>query len=310
MATEIPPIRKERSDNRELIRTQSDEALFNVLGNLSTYAELRKKSFDEILRTAGAQTAADLRNPFPSLTGALQPVLPMYISISDRDNARLRFMLLVNPVNMTHGKTSSVQASYTRKGWVTQMWGPNQDLLTSTGKTAAFMDSGTGLTNLGRTRSASYVNFLAFLFSYRNNGYQMLDPTALGERLTRVINLVHGVEIDYDGQIFTGHFNNFTIDEGADRPYLFDYNFEFVCTTLSDDFNEVRGHFLPLGETIAENEARLLGDITKQKTVAPGTGRLSPPPFEGDLTVPPPSPEEEQIDAEIRRLEQELAELG
>jgi len=116
---------------------------------------------------------------------------------------------------------------------------------------------------------------------------------------------VHGVEVAYDNQIFTGHFNNFTLDEAADRPFLFDYNFEFVCSTLDDDFNEVRGHFLPIGVSLGEpEEAKLLDEIGKTNEVDtsvyktidldrlntteegetdPGTGRLSPPSYEGDL---------------------------
>lgn len=300
------PIRREINDNRKLIRTQSDQFLNSTQFNTSDYAELNYILASNILEEFNAPTTAVLPEtadqgvvaPNKALSGALQGPLPMYISLADKNNKRLQFMMLVNPSNITHGKTSTVQSAYTRRGFVTQMWGPNQDLITSTGKTAAFMVEGTGLTNLGRRRSLSYANFLAFVFAYRNNGYLMLDPTRLNARLTRVISIVHGVEIAFDNQVFTGHFNNFTIDEAADRPFLFDYNFEFVCTSLYENYDEIRGHYTPIDIPSGEPEnAKIINQINEinevdvpiYKTIPldnynqpieietePGTGKLSP----------------------------------
>jgi len=181
------------------------------------------------------------------VTGALEPALPFTVSMQGINNKRLEFTLLINPANMNHNKTATVNPAYTRKGWVTQLWGPNQDLITSTGTTAAFMVSGTGLTSVDRRMSLGMHNFLALLYTYRNNGYQISDPSDINATMTRVVSLVHGVEISYDGQIFMGHFNNFTIDENAEKPFLFDYNFDFVVSSLSDNYNEVRGHFSRIG---------------------------------------------------------------
>jgi len=181
------------------------------------------------------------------VTGALEPALPMIISIQGSNNSRLEFTLLINPANMNHNKTATVNPAYTRKGWVTQLWGPNQDLITSTGTTAAFMVSGTGLTSVDRRMSLGMHNFLALLYTYRNNGCELIDPTDKNSLLNRVTSLVHGVEVSYDGQTFMGHFNNFTIDENAEKPFLFDYNFDFVVSSLSKNYNEVRGHFSEIG---------------------------------------------------------------
>lgn len=326
------PIRKEVSDDRKHIRSLTDRFLEDVRSNTSDYASINYIKASDILEEAGAVNTSSLtgKKQLPNertgfntaLTGALTATLPMYVAVADKNNEfKLQFIMLVNPSNLTHGKTSAVQATYTRKGFVTQMWGPNQDLLTSTGKTAAFMVDGSGLTNLGRRRSFSYANFLAFLFAYRNNGYQMLDPTRFGTALTRVINVTHGVEIAYDNQVFNGHFNNFTIDEAAERPFLFDYNFEFVCSTLSNDLNEVRGHFIPIGESLfigqPEENVRLTEEINRENRVLierfkgidenevePSTGRLSPRPFQGDLSAT-----SEDFDREIAELERQLAEL-
>ena len=179
------------------------------------------------------------------ITGAMPALLPMTIATSNiTSNKRVEFTMLVNPENVNHGKTNSVYSSYTRNGYVTQLWGPNQDLLTGTGKSAAFMVEGAGLTNILRRQSIGFQNFMALLRAYRNNGYMMLDPMNLRTIVTtRVISLIHGIEITYDGQVFMGHFNNFTIDENAETPFTFNYNFEFVCSTLSNNYNGVRGHF-------------------------------------------------------------------
>jgi hypothetical protein len=299
------PIRPEVSDNRRHIRNQTDVFLSDIQFNLSDYASLQYLFSSDVLAEAGAVEtsgtgaleASIIKKPDPALTGALSPPLPMYISVASQENTRLQFMMLINPANMTHGKTSTVQAAYTRKGFITQMWGPDQDLITSTGKTAAFMVDGAGLTNLSRRRTFAYANFLAFLLAYRNNGYQMLDPTQLSARLTRVINVIHGVEISYDNHIFMGHFNNFTIDEAAERPFLFDYNFEFVCSSLDDTHEEIRGHYIPLDVTsreIEEGRVKILKNVSKKSEVSvpiytldnlnqpmeneiePGTGRVNP----------------------------------
>jgi len=43
-----------------------------------------------------------------------------------------------------------------------------------------------------------------------------------------------------------GHFNTFTLDETADSPFIMNYNFEFICSSTSNDYRDVRGHFLPI----------------------------------------------------------------
>jgi hypothetical protein len=206
--------------------------------------------------------------PFPDsldeglITGAKNVILPMTITMGDRNNDKISFVFLINPENVNHGKTNSVYASMARTGFITQMWGPNQDLLTATGKTAGFYAYGVGLTNISRQRSFGFKNFMALFSTYRNNGYEFLDTTNLNN-LTRVINIVHGIKIDYDGQTLLGHFNNFTLDENAENPYLFNYNFEFVVSSLSDDYNEIKGHFIPPGEKIERKKPRLISKVGK-----------------------------------------------
>ncbi len=276
----MEPIRREGVDDRVIIRKETDTFLDGVITN--GYAQLRSDRADEVLRQAGATFTSGLpgfgdstsvTQPNPYLTGALTALLPMKIAIADKDGFRLSFTLLVNPSNMNHGKTSSVFTDYTRGGYITQLWGPNQDLISCIGKTAAFIVEGTGLTNVSRRRSFSYMNFLSLMYAYRNNGYQFLDLTSFKDTLTRVVNVIHGVELSYDNHNFMGHFNNFTIDESADRPYLFDYNFEFVVSSLSRDYNEVRGHFVPIKDVgSTEDVPKLVNNVTENSVIRPLVG--------------------------------------
>jgi len=253
--------RPELADERQKIYKET----VNVLNNAQTsdYSTLYRFLINDILSNVGAVTAVS-DQPYPALTGALQAALPLIISIPSKNNDKLSFTLLINPESWNHSKTSSVQSSYTRDGYVTQLWGATQDLITSNGKTAAFMVEGIGLTNSARRRSFAYLNFLSFLYSYRNNGYNFSDFTKNTDKLTRIIDKVTGIEIYYDNQNYMGHFNNFTIDEGSDAPFLLNYNFEFVISTLSHTYDEVRGHFTPIGGKPADeeySEPRILGDI-------------------------------------------------
>lgn len=251
--------RPELADDRVKIRKETENLLSNI--QTSSYAELDRVLINDVLSALGATTAVGDTVPNPFLTGALQAALPLVIAIPDKDGNKLEFTLLINPETWNQGKTSSVQSNYTRDGYITQVWGASQDLITSNGKTAAFMVEGIGLTNTGRRRSFAHLNFMALLYAYRNNGYQLTDPIKLNNQLTRVPNRVRGVEIYYDGHFFMGHFNNFTIDEDASTPFLLNYNFEFVISTLSDDYNEVKGHFEPIKKDEEINQVRILNDL-------------------------------------------------
>ena len=261
--------RPELADNRQQIFVDSIKVLNNV--QPSAYSPLDKVYIDNVLENVGAIEALNSARPTAVVTGALQAAVPLVIAIPNADNSeRLEFALLINPASWNQGKTSSVQSSYTRTGFITQAWGPQQDLVTSNGKTAAFMVQGIGLTNSARRRSVAYANFLAFLYVYRNNGYLYSDLSKLSSNLTRVIGKTVGVELYYDTQYFMGHFNNFSVEESAETPFLFNYNFEFVVSTLSRNFNEVRGHFEPLsskGSAFIKptkqppTEIQILGDL-------------------------------------------------
>lgn len=199
----------------------------------------------------------------PGYSTAALPYLPMTITVPDQLGNELSFTLLINPENMNHGKSNAAYYSYTRKGYVTQLWGPNQDLITATGKSAAFYIGNEGLTNKEQRSSLGFHNFISMVAAYRNNGYQILDIVELQSRYIRVINIVPGIKLYYDGQEYLGHFNNFTIDDVAETPFIFNYNFEFVVSSLSPDYSEIRGHFLPLNyqKNLTPERIKLIEEI-------------------------------------------------
>lgn len=213
-----------------------------------------------------------------SLTSATSPYIPMYITVpgftqkleqkgnkvnlgaSPGTGVDITFMMLISPESMNVGKTGSTQFHYTRKGYITQLWGHNQDTITANGRTAAFWLPSEGLTNHLRKYTVGFLNFMALVNAYKNNGYRMVDRTQLN-RATRVIDVVHGITITYDGNSFMGHFNNFTLDEDAEHPFLLNYNFEFIVSAYnspssgdSGGMNELYGHYLKASDDLIRKQ--------------------------------------------------------
>lgn len=243
--------------SRRAIRIDSDNTLANVPTN--RYAPF----FGQRIPGSNGNATTVLTEEDMSLTGANPPYLPMTFMVPDRNGQRLSFSLLINPNSVNHGKTSAMYTNYTRDGYNNQLWGPNQDMITSTGVTAAFISPIIGLTAVGRRRTAAYVNLMALVAAYRNNGYTFAYTQSDLPPLPRIIAMIYGVELYYDGQTFMGHFNNFTLDESADRPYLFDYSFEFVVSSLTNDYSEVRGHFRQIGQ-VTGSAIKLTKQVTSK----------------------------------------------
>jgi hypothetical protein len=187
------------------------------------------------------------------ILGQIKPIilnLPNQRSDQTKDDASLQFIMLVNPESMNHGRTNLVQTNLTRSGFVAQPWGPNQDTLSGTGKTAAFMTTSEGLAMVTSRSSVSYHNILGMMAAYRNNGYILRDRfhgQTLNTGVRDAIDIVSGVEFIYDNDIYSGHFNTFTLDNDAANPFTLSYSFEFICSTLSRDYSQCRGHFIPPG---------------------------------------------------------------
>ena len=115
-------VRPVPADDRNEIRQDTDDLLQNIPTN--DYSLLSGSIASDLLNEAGANFTAEQSEPNPLLTGALSAALPMTIAVPDADNNRLQITLLINPTSLNHNKTSSVFANYTRRGFITQVWGP------------------------------------------------------------------------------------------------------------------------------------------------------------------------------------------
>jgi hypothetical protein len=208
-------------------------------------------------------TGATITGNKKSLTGALEPILPIkVVSIGKANKGTIDFTFLMNPESWNHAKTNSYQSVYTRSGWSVQLWGPNQDTISSNGKTAAMMNPGVGLDSFVRETTFSYLNLLALISAYKTNGYEFYDELS-PNLTTRVISRIRGVHLMYDGQDFMGHFSNFTVDEDDEHPYLFNYNFKFIISSLRGDETEISGHYKRL--EMPQKEKTSVAKVTKPK---------------------------------------------
>ena len=289
--------------SKELIRKQVGEFLGNIPKNNPIFRPDGQKQFYTTAVDIGVDVEAITEHL--SLTGAGPAILPMQISTigynNDNTIKRNTFTMLINPETWNHSKNNSTQAIYARNGWVITPWGPNQDTISSTGRTAAFMLPAFGMSNIGSEMSFGYLNFLALLSTYKNNGYEYADFTAgdlepnslpTTRSFTRVINKIRGVQISYDNNIYMGHFNNFTLDEDESFPFLYNYNFEFIISTLDGAETEVRGHY----QKLPESEI----DLQKGTERDPRVSKMVNDPVVKPLSNP--SPLNAMDDSVVRRL--------
>jgi len=278
---------------KETIRRETGDFLRNIPNNNNSFGFQNQNTY----YTAAQNSFSSGLNQKKALTGAAEAILPMQIVTAKVNNVngqetleRLAFTLLINPDSWNHGKTFATQSAYTRKGWRQQLWGPNQDTISSTGRSAAFMTPAAGLDNFTENYSFGYLNFMALIAAYRNNGYTFEDYTAANE-LTRVIKTVQGVQIMFDNEIFMGHFTNFTIDEVEETPYIQNYNFEFVISALTGAEFEVRGHYKPIPQNFAQLDLGTAGDpntiVFVSDTFMKGPSKpIIVPTYTEDVTTP------------------------
>jgi len=136
--------------------------------------------------------------------------------------------LLVNPQQFfVKGSKIVTDGNWSRYGPIIEHWGDEQDVISASGKVAAFYTAQTGLTRAARQFSASWRNFQSLYLLYKNNGGVYLkdpfDTTGQSKRLT----YVGSIYIYYDGILYVGSFTNFNITEEDSAPYTVSYSFEF-----------------------------------------------------------------------------------
>jgi hypothetical protein len=159
--------------------------------------------------------------------------------------------MLVNPQSFRIAPEKIIaDGSWGRNGPIVEHWGENQDKIEASGKIAGFYSidavagafipqnspsrvgsagNSPGLTRIARQFSKSYQNFLSLWLLYKNNGGVWLNDF-INTSSSRTTNLsaVGSIYIYYDGTLYLGSFDNFSIAETDTAPFTLEYNFTFT----------------------------------------------------------------------------------
>jgi hypothetical protein len=166
----------------------------------------------------------------------------IYNQKEDADS--ISMALLINPSDLTIGQTFMAADAFTRQGWLSTLWGRNQQTLVANLSTAAFYVYGIGLSSFMRNFSLSFKNFVTFVGIFKNNGYYfykgLQNRDFFNSDPGRVINVLDQVKINYDGVDYLGSFSNLTTDENTEMPFRFAFNFEFIVSGLRGE--KAEGH--------------------------------------------------------------------
>jgi len=167
-----------------------------------------------------------------NITGVKKPLKQMVVEL-EINNPPPPLILLINPetldLKFAHKVTEQRVRWTDRKqsGYILHTHHDELDMMSASGKTAMFYTD-KGLTSYNRKDSLAWENIQKFIAIYRNNG--MNFNSTPGRRGSSVIDSVGRVLITYDGSIYKGSFESLTINETDEKPFNFDFNFEYKIT--------------------------------------------------------------------------------
>ena len=152
-------------------------------------------------------------------------------------------VMLINPSQFSRNYENAVDSSpKTRHGHVVHAWLERPMKIGCTGVTAGQyvvdMEGAGGLTNANRIHSISYGNLLSLVAIYKNNGIVYSGPE--GEIGIPIVPFT--IFIYYDDHVYLGSFDDFSVEDSADKPFQMSYSFSFTVrydqhldTKLVDD---------------------------------------------------------------------------
>lgn len=170
---------------------------------------------------------------------------------NDKGNQQLLYPdleLFVDPNKIGVQKKMNVNKQLTKGGYVNQFWGQDLPLITISANSGYF-----GLTKGRDPITATTLNILDRIGnapSYRNGeqktGY--LDPLKVFEKLKTYVydNRFDGqlpsegnpiITMVYEGTAYSGYFLSFNYELNATKPFVIDYNLQFVVISPSREFN-------------------------------------------------------------------------
>lgn len=155
--------------------------------------------------------------------------------------------MLVNPSTFkVAGEAVVNNSDWSRYGPIIQHAGHDQEKIEASGTVAAFFAQdlrgpGPGLTTTAAQFSKGYQNFLSLYLIYRNNGGIFLQGET-GDETARSLSLVGSVFIYYDGVLYIGKFDNFSVTRTEEKPFSLEYSFSFSVSYsfLFDRVEDVR----------------------------------------------------------------------
>jgi len=139
-------------------------------------------------------------------------------------------LMLINPSEFTRNYEHQIDTPKGRRGQIVHMWLEKPLSISSKGVTAAQYvvgPAGGGLTNINRLHSLSYVNLMSLVMMYRNNGHLYTQTSGAQNYGIPVISM--SIFIYYDGHIYIGSFDDFSVTDAADKPYNLSYNWKFTA---------------------------------------------------------------------------------
>lgn len=139
-------------------------------------------------------------------------------------------LLLINPSEFTRDYEQSIDDSpKTRQGHIVHAWLERPMSISSSGVSAAqyVMDSGGngGLSNFNRIQSIAYRNLLSLVMTYKNNGILFTGGEIPGSEGVPILAM--SLYIYYDDHLYIGSFDEFSVDDDADKPFNLSYSFKF-----------------------------------------------------------------------------------
>lgn len=143
------------------------------------------------------------------------------------------YRFLINPSQMQVNRTTLDVQSMSRAGWQIGVWGEDAVQINLSGKSAgqywAF-----GNTDQYQEYTESYRNLMQLQMVFENNGYwfegeQLNEGPLASDFLRRRIKMHSDVELIVGNFIWSGMFDQLTISQNADEPFLMSFNLSFVA---------------------------------------------------------------------------------
>ena len=141
----------------------------------------------------------------------------------------LKMVLHINPSQLTFAYTKLVERIQTKGGYVEQHWGEGAPTIEMSGVTGGFKRLYGGLSNVtgggfdtGGTRreTIAYDKYLDLLALFHNNG------AVFDQRGQIVFQGI--IKMTFDGGVYFGWFQNFTVSESAEQPFMFQLSTGFL----------------------------------------------------------------------------------